>query len=58
MDVLAGGGGLTLESWLDSEGVGTEEVSLGLDEVGGESLGSVTVEERQGGGVGRDGDTP
>ena len=58
MDVLAGGGGLTLESWLNSEGVGTEEVSLSLDEVGGQSLGSVTVEEREGSGVGRDGDTP
>ena len=36
----------------------TEEVSLSLDEVGGEGLGSVTVEEGEGGGEGRDGDTP
>lgn len=36
----------------------TEEVSLTLDKVGGKGLGSVTVEEGQGGGVGRDGDTP
>jgi hypothetical protein len=36
----------------------TEEVSLGLDKVGREGLGSVTVEEGKGGGVGRDGDTP
>ena len=45
VDVLAGRGGLALESWLNSEGVGTEEVSLSLDEVGGKGLGSVTVEE-------------
>lgn len=42
----------------NSEGVGTEEVSLTLDKVGGKGLGSVTVEEGQGGGVGRDGNTP
>jgi hypothetical protein len=36
----------------------TEEVSLSLDKVGGEGLGSVTVEEGEGGGEGRDGDTP
>ena len=36
----------------------TEEVSLSLDEVGGEDLGAVAVEEGEGGGEGRDGDTP
>ena len=29
---------------LDSEGVGTEVVTLGLEKVGGEVLGAVTVE--------------
>lgn len=36
----------------------TEEVTLSLDEVGGEGLGSVTVKEGQGGGERWDGDTP
>ena len=36
----------------------TEKVSLSLDEVGGESLGTVTVVEGESGGEGRDGDTP
>jgi hypothetical protein len=45
VNVLTGLHVVVLESGLNSEGVGTEEVSLGLDEVGGEGLGSVTVEE-------------
>lgn len=74
VDVLAGLHVVVLESGLDSESVGynvrrrygsryqmlltTEEVSLGLDKVGGKGLGSVTVEEGESGGVGRDGNTP
>lgn len=38
------------ELWLDLEGVGTEVVSLGLEEVGWEILGAVTVEPRKCGG--------
>ena len=45
MDILTGLHVVVLESWLNSESVGTEEVSLGLNEVGGKGLGSVTVEE-------------
>jgi hypothetical protein len=58
VDVLAGLEPLVLHSWSDSEGVGTEEVSLGLDKVGGQGLGSVTVEEGQSGGERWDRDTP
>ena len=36
----------------------TKEVSLGLDKVGWESLGSVTVKEGEGSGEGWDWDTP
>lgn len=32
------------EFWLDSEGVGTEVISLSLEQVGGEVLGAVTIE--------------
>lgn len=32
------------ELWLDLEGVGTEVISLGLEQVGGEVLGAVTIE--------------
>lgn len=32
------------ELWLDLEGVGTEVITLGLEEVGREVLGAVTVE--------------
>lgn len=42
---------------LDAESVGTEVVTLGLEQVGGEVLGAVAVEPRQGGGEGRGGDT-
>ena len=58
VNVLARLEPLVLLSGADTEGVGTKVVALGLDEVGGQSLGAVAVEERQGGGVGRDGDTP
>ena len=47
VDVLTSLHVVVLESGLDSESVGTEEVSLGLDEVGGEGLGPVAVEEGQ-----------
>jgi len=42
----------------DLPGVGTEVVTLGLEEVGGEDLGAVSVEEGEGGGEGRGGDAP
>ncbi|KAI6770536.1 hypothetical protein HG530_005165 [Fusarium avenaceum] len=42
---------------LDAEGVGTEVVTLSLEEVGGEVLGAVTVEPRQSGGEGGSRDT-
>jgi hypothetical protein len=58
VNVLAGLETLVLHSGADTEGVGTKVVTLGLDEVGGEGLGSVTVEEGEGSGVGWDGDTP
>ena len=45
VNILTGLHVVVLESWLNSESVGTEEVSLSLDEVGGKGLGSVTVEE-------------
>ena len=35
-----------------------EEVSLGLDQVGRQSLGSVSVKEREGSSERRDGDSP
>jgi len=57
VDVLSRGESIVLLSWSDSEGVGTEEVSLSLDEVGGEGLGTVAIEEGERGGVRRDGDT-
>ena len=43
---------------LDAEGVGTEVVTLGLEHVGGEVLGAVTVVEGQSGAEGGSGDTP
>lgn len=58
MDVLALLHVVVLEAGHDTEGVGTEVVTLGLDEVGGEGVGAVAVEEREGGGERRDGDTP
>lgn len=47
VDVLAGLETLVLHSGADTEGVGAEVVTLGLDEVGGEGLGPVAVEEGQ-----------
>ena len=58
VNVLVEGQLLALLSGDDSESVSTEVISLGLDQRSGQLLASVTVEERQGGGVGRDGDTP
>lgn len=58
MDVLALLHVVVLESGHDTEGVGTEVVALGLDEVGGEGVSAVAVKEREGGGERRDGDTP
>ncbi len=45
------------ELWLDLEGVGTEVITLSLEQVGGQILGAVTVEPREGGGEGRGWDT-
>lgn len=58
VDVLALGVLLAGVLGLDAEGVGTEVVTLGLEHVGGEVLGAVTVVEGQGGAEGRGGDTP
>jgi hypothetical protein len=58
VNILVEGQLLGLLSGDDSESVGTKVVSLGLDQGSGQLLGSVTVEEGQGGGVGWDGDTP
>jgi hypothetical protein len=58
VDVLADGVLVVGELGLDLEGVGTEVIALGLEEVGGEVLGTVTVVERQGGAEAGSGDTP
>lgn len=58
MDVLALGVLVVGELGLDLEGVGTEVVTLGLEEVGGEVLGTVTVVEGQSGAEAGGGDTP
>lgn len=58
VDVLVEGQVRALLSGDDSESVGTEVVSLGLDQGSGQLLSSVTVKEGQGGGEGRDRDTP
>jgi len=58
VDVLALGVLLAGVLGLDAEGVGTEVVTLGLEHVGGEVLGAVTVVEGQSGAEGRGGDTP
>ena len=58
VDVLALGVLLAGVLGLDAEGVGTEVVTLGLEHVGGQVLGAVTVVEGQGGAEGRGGDTP
>lgn len=44
MNVLAGLVLLVCEFWLDKEGVSTEVITLSLEEVGWEVLGTVTVE--------------
>ena len=58
VDVLADGVLVVGELGLDLEGVGTEVVTLGLEEVGGEVLGTVTVVEGQSGAEAGSGDTP
>ena len=58
VDVLALGVLLAGELRLDAESVGTEVVTLGLEHVGGEVLGAVTVVEGQSGAEGGSGDTP
>lgn len=50
MNVLASGVLVVGSLGLDLEGVGTEVVTLGLEKVGGEILGAVAVEPRQGSG--------
>lgn len=42
----------------DTEGVGTEVVTLGLEDVGGDNLAPVAVQEGKGCREGRSGDTP
>ncbi|KAI7288172.1 6-phosphogluconate dehydrogenase, decarboxylating [Hortaea werneckii] len=58
VDVLALRVGLAGELRLDAEGVGTEVVTLGLQDVGREVLGAEAVVEGKGGGEGRSRDTP
>lgn len=58
MDVLALGESLTGEFGLDAESVGTEVVTLGLEQVGGKVLGAVTIIEAEGSGESGCGDTP
>jgi len=43
---------------LDAEGVGTEVVTLSLQQVGRKLLGAVAIVEAEGGAEGRSGDTP
>lgn len=58
VDVLALGVLGVGELGLDLEGVGTEVVTLGLEQVGGQVLGAVAVEEAERSAEGRSGDTP
>lgn len=58
MDVLALGVLLRCVLGLDAESVGTEVITLGLEKVGGQVLGPVTVVEGKCSGEGRGGDTP
>lgn len=58
MNVLALGEGLVGVLGLDAESVGTEVVTLGLQQVGGQVLGAVAVVEAEGGGEGRQRNTP
>ena len=58
MDVLTLGVGLTGELGLDAESVGTEVVTLGLQQIGGKVLGAVTIVESKGSGESGERDTP
>lgn len=58
MDVLALGEVLVGELRLDAEGVGTEVVTLSLQQVGGQVLGAVAVVEAEGSSEGGQRDTP
>jgi len=58
VDVLALGEVLVGILGLDAEGVGTEVVTLGLQQVGREVLGAVAVVEAEGSAEGRERDTP
>jgi hypothetical protein len=58
VDILAFGVGGAGKLGLDTESVGTEVVTLGLEEVGRELLGAVTVVEAEGSAESRGRDTP
>lgn len=58
VDVLASRVLVALLAGLDAEGVGTEVVTLSLEEVGGEVLGPVAVKEGQSGAEGGSGHAP
>ena len=58
VDILALGEVLVGELGLDAEGVGTEVVTLGLQQVGGQVLGAVAVVEAESSGEGGQRDTP
>lgn len=58
MDGLSSLEEIVLLAGQDLEGVGTEVITLGLDEVGGNDLGPVAVEEGESGRVGGNGNTP
>lgn len=58
MDVLALGEVFVGVLGLDAESVGTEVITLGLQQVGGKVLGAVAVVEAEGSGEGRQRNTP
>ena len=58
VDVLVLGVLLASELGVDAEGVGTEVVTLGLQQVGGQGLGAVAVVEAEGSAESGGGDTP
>jgi len=58
VDVLTLGEGLAGVLGLDAESVGTEVITLSLQQVGGQVLGAVAVVEAEGSGEGRQRDTP
>jgi hypothetical protein len=58
VDVLAGLKFGVLLSRLDTEGVGTEVITLSLEDIGGNDLAPVTVQEGKSCREGRGGDTP